>query len=129
MIKAAVQQDANLCAILNIMLENKAENITVINTGETSSVSDWTVICEGTTFNHVRAVATDIKKEMKAQNNSFVDHTEGQEHNRWILLDYIDIVVHIMLPELRNYYRIEEFLSENSQLAVDEAVFQELTSS
>ncbi|ERP31068.1 ribosome silencing factor [Chitinivibrio alkaliphilus] len=125
MIFEAIQQEPHLLSILNLMLETKAENIRVIHTGETSTVSDWTVICEGTNFNHVRAIAMAIKQEMK-QEDQYVDHTEGQDHNRWILLDYLDIVVHIMLPELRNYYKIEAFLEENSQMTITEEEYQKL---
>ncbi|MGM0442935.1 MAG: ribosome silencing factor [Fibrobacterota bacterium] len=126
MIEEKIRRDEQLLTLLNSLLDSKAENITLIYTGESSHIADWTLICEGNGFNHVKAIADGAKRTMREHNSTHVDHTEGQQHNRWILLDYLDIIVHVMLPELRGYYRIEEFLQENDQLTVDEECYRRL---
>lgn len=109
-----------LAEIIELAQDMKAENIVTINTGAESPVADWIVICEGTSFVHVAAVANKIRTHFKQTAGMLPYHMEGQEANRWIAIDYTDIVVHIMLKELRDYYQIEELWSEYPQETISE---------
>ena len=85
----------------------KAERITQIDVTGTSDMADWFVICEGDNFAHNRAIADAVIDGLKIMKVS-VWHAEGLTEGRWIVLDYSDLVVHIMLPDMREYYALEE---------------------
>lgn len=101
-------KNPHLDAAIEVLQDVKAENITIVNGGEDSPVADWIVICEGNSFVHVRAIAGQVRDHFKQNENTLPFHEEGREQNRWILLDYTDIVVNVMLPELREHYELEE---------------------
>jgi len=104
-----------LDAAINALQDAKAENITIIYGGEDSPVADWIIVCEGNSFVHVRAIADQLRDFFKHELNELPFHEEGQQHNRWILLDYTDIVLNIMLPELRMHYQLEDLWKECDQ--------------
>ncbi len=107
--------NSQLDAAIDALQDAKAENITIIHGGEDSPVADWIIICEGNSFVHVRAIADQLRDFFKRQLNELPFHEEGQQHNRWILLDYTDIVLNIMLPELRMHYQLEDLWKECDQ--------------
>ena len=85
----------------------KAEHITFINLTESAGIADWFVICQGDNAAHTRAIADAIADGLKQKKVS-AWHVEGKEDGRWILLDYSDVVAHVMLPEVRQYYALED---------------------
>jgi ribosome-associated protein len=85
----------------------KAERITLIDATGSSDMADWFVICEGDNFAHNRAIADAIIDGLKKVKVS-PWHAEGLVEGRWVVLDYSDVVVHIMLPDMREYYALEE---------------------
>ena len=97
--------------IINIAVKNalnkKAENIVVLNPGSQSEIADWFLTCEGKNEIHNRAIANAIIYELKKKNNA-PWHKEGLEQGRWILLDYVDVIINIILPELRAYYELDK---------------------
>lgn len=87
-------------------LNKKAENIKIFDLRALSPVSDYFVICTGITDVHTRAIHTGVIEELgKAGLRPW--HIEGAGHGRWILVDYIDVVVHIFQPEVREFYGLE----------------------
>ena len=113
-------KNRHLDLVVEVLQEVKAEKITVVATGEDSPVADWVVICEGNSFVHVRAIADKVREYFKKNENMLPFHEEGKQFNRWILLDYTDIVVNIMLPELREHYKLEELWEEYEQADIEE---------
>jgi ribosome-associated protein len=85
----------------------KAEHITLIELAGSSDMTDWFVICQGDNPAHNRAIADAIVDGLKNMKMS-AWHVEGLTEGRWIVLDYSDVVVHIMLSSVREYYAIEE---------------------
>jgi ribosome-associated protein len=85
----------------------KAEQITLIELAGFSEITDWFVICEGDNIAHNRAIADAIIEGLKKMRIS-AWHVEGLAEGRWIVLDYSDVVVHIMLPNVREYYLLDE---------------------
>ena len=110
-----MENNTQLQEILDLTLEMKAENIVAIHTGALSPIADWVIVCEGGSFTHVAAIADRIRKHFKQTMGILPYHMEGADASRWIAIDYTDIVLHVMLPELRNYYKIEELWSEYPQ--------------
>jgi|SRR5690606_2591344 len=73
-----------------------------------SSVADYFVVCHAESSNQVKAIAASVEAEVFKAFNTDPFRVEGLEHGEWILLDYIDVVVHIFKTDKRQYYGIEE---------------------
>jgi ribosome-associated protein len=88
-------------------LEKKAFDVRILDLRKLSSVCDFFVICSASVEVHARAIADCITENLKKQGVRFW-HNEGYQASRWILLDYVDVVVHIFLPEVREFYSLEK---------------------
>jgi ribosome-associated protein len=95
----------------------KAERISLINLTGTAGIADWFVICQGDNTAHNRAIADAIAEGLKEKNVS-AWHIEGREESRWVLLDYSDVVAHVMLPDVRHYYGLEDLWPGATMAAV-----------
>ncbi len=92
--------------IAKLAFSKKAFNVLIMDLREISPIADFFVIASGHTDTHVRAISDGIaegltKKKIKPW------HVEGYEHGRWVLLDFVDIVVHVFDEDTRNYYALE----------------------
>jgi len=92
--------------IANLALEKKAKQIIVIDLDGLTSVADYFVLMSGESDTQIKAIADHINKELK-EKNVRAYHTEGYKSLRWVLLDYVDVVVHIFRPEAREFYGLE----------------------
>jgi len=90
----------------NAALNKKAENIRIFDLRNLSSVTDFFVICTGTTDVHVKAIYEEVDREL-SQKAIVPNHIEGTELGRWVLIDYIDVVVHVFQPAIREFYGLE----------------------
>ena len=100
------------CAVESAF-DKKAEDVTQINLESISGIADWFVVCQGDNPLHNKAIADAIIIELKARNTR-PWHVEGYEQGRWILIDYSDVIIHIMLPEIREYYQLEDLWEDSS---------------
>jgi len=87
-------------------LEKKANDVIVLDLRNLTSITDYFVICSGDADVQVRAIARNIIDNLENQDVQ-VWHVEGYEAGRWILLDFVDVVVHIFLQEARQFYGLE----------------------
>ena len=87
-------------------LERKALDVVALDLRGISSATDFFVICSGTSDIHVRSVAEHLIEVMKADGTR-AGHVEGLEGGRWVLVDYIDFVVHVFHPAARDFYQLE----------------------
>ena len=71
-------------------------------------ICDFYIICSGSSNTHVSAILDSVKKKVSKTLKEKPSHTEGEENAEWILLDYINVVVHIFQKHVRDFYRIEE---------------------
>lgn len=92
--------------IVEQALSKKANNVSVLDLKGQSAPADWFVICEGENSVHNRAIYTAVREGVKEKGTA-PWHTEGGEDGRWVVVDYSDVVVHIMLPDLRKFYSLE----------------------
>lgn len=90
--------------------EIKAREIQVIEIAEKSSIADFMVICSGTSSRHVKSIATLLIKELKDKEIPPIG-VEGEDASEWVLVDCGDVIVHIMLPQTRDYYQLEKLWS------------------
>jgi ribosome-associated protein len=76
------------------------------------AVADYFIICEATNQPQLRAIADEVEERVKKACGETPYHHEGRQNAQWILLDYVNIVVHIMLSETRKFYKLEEMWSD-----------------
>ena len=87
-------------------LERKANDIVILDLKGLSAVTDYFVICSGTSDTHAEGIANIIEEKLEEQNIKLW-HREGGKNSTWILLDYIDAIVHIFTQEAREFYGLE----------------------
>ena len=73
-----------------------------------NTVCDYFIVCTGTSNTHVSAISGSIQKIVSKAIHEKPFHTEGQDNAEWVLMDYIDVVVHVFQREVREHYNIEE---------------------
>ncbi len=106
--------------IASLSIEKKAYDVVLIEIKEIASFTDYFVICSADSETQVKAIADHIDEEMK-KNGVPVWHSEGYESLRWVLLDFVDVVVHIFHKETRDYYNIEKLWGDAKlEIIVDE---------
>lgn len=109
--KAKVVSSSNLAArIAQFALDKKAEKVVSLNVKDLTSIADEFVICSSDTNIQVKAIADSIRKSTDTK----PIRVEGYEHLNWVLLDYIDVIVHIFKTAERNYYNIEKLWADAS---------------
>ena len=91
---------------IELLQSKKAEDVVVLHLNEISDVSDHFLICTGTSDPHVRALSDAVLEGMKAEGHR-PWHTEGADTRKWVLFDFVDVVVHIFQPDTRDFYRLE----------------------
>jgi ribosome-associated protein len=85
----------------------KAEDVVILDVREISTVTDYFVIASGTSEPHLRAIADEIVDTLRDEHAVRPHGTDGQRGSAWIALDYFDVIVHVMRPDLRAQYDIE----------------------
>jgi ribosome-associated protein len=98
--------------VASIASDRKAIDIRVIDLRGIVSYTDFFVICSGNTERQAKAIQDAVYRELKDSEALLPRRVEGEREARWILLDYLDCVVHIFTPEAREYYRLEQLWGE-----------------
>ena len=101
-------------------LERKAQDVVALDLRKISSATDYFIVMSGTSDVHVKAIAEHVLEELKKEGTR-PDHVEGMTGGRWILLDYIDFVVHVFHPRAREFYRLEGLWADAPTWAPDHA--------
>ena len=91
--------------------DKKAIDIRVLDVREIVGYTDFFVICSGNTERQAKAIHEGIYEELK-RDGALPERVEGERQASWILMDYLDCVVHIFTPEARAYYRLEQLWGE-----------------
>ena len=103
----SAQTTEDLKAMVLAALEDaKANDVRQLDVRRLTDVTDWMVVASGTSTRHVLALADHVRTQVKAQGLSPIG-TEGESGSDWVLLDYGDVVVHLMLPDTRGFYDLE----------------------
>ena len=106
--------------VVTAMCDKKARNPVIIDFATMKeNVYDAFVICHGTSRTQVEAIADHIVMEVKKQTGQNPWHKEGYENAEWILIDYIDVVIHVFQEERRRFYNIEQLWADATITKVD----------
>ena len=95
--------------------DRKAVDIRLIRVDEISSLADWFVICSGLTDVQVRAIARSVEDSLELEAGRLPLRREGQREGRWVLLDYGELIMHVLTPQERSYYDLESFWGHGEQ--------------
>ena len=100
-------------SIIHAIQEKKGENILSLDLRKIpEAVADFFIICQATNPIQLRAIADFVEEDVKKKCGEFPYKHEGRQAQQWILIDYVNVVVHIMLPDTRKFYRLEEMWSD-----------------
>ena len=90
----------------------KAENIVILDVRELSSVTDYFVICSGTSEPHLRAISDEVTNRLREEHSSRPRAIDGTLQTAWMVLDYFDVIVHVMRADVREKYDLEALWSD-----------------
>ena len=93
---------------INGIEDVKGQNITILDLREIeNTVCDYFIICDGTSNTQVNAIVNSVQKKVSKNTKEKPWHIEGSENAEWVLMDYVDVVVHVFQKHTRQYYDIE----------------------
>jgi ribosome-associated protein len=102
-------------AIIHAIQEKKGENIISLDLRKIpEAVADFFIICEASSTTQVKAIADFVEEHIKKTVKETPYHHEGFQAAHWILIDYVNVVVHVMQTETRKFYKLEEMWSDGA---------------
>lgn len=96
--------------IADIAVDKKARDVVIIDLRPLTSITDYFVICTGAVGQHVKAIVDEIDDRLRPAEKPW--HIEGYQHLSWVLMDYVNVVVHVFNPEARAYYNLERLWAD-----------------
>lgn len=108
---AKTVMDGCLKLVCQAITDKKGFNIVVIDVRRVCSMTDYFIIAEGNVDRHVTALAKHVEDMLRTVDFK-PSHVEGMREGEWVVLDYMDIVIHLFIPELREHYALEEVWKE-----------------
>lgn len=103
----------------------RAEDIRVIDLTGISPLTDFLVLCSGTSMPHLKAVMRDIQKDVAELQKENPHYSEGKADSRWVILDYIDVMVHIMHEDMREVYKLEDLWGDGKEVDLSDILTEE----
>ena len=108
-------------AVVEGIQEKKGKNITILDLTELEhTITDYFVICEGDSNIHVDAVSDSVEDYIRENLSEKPYHIEGRENAQWILLDYVDVVVHVFQHSVRDFYNLESLWADGKRTDIPE---------
>jgi len=107
------QRSKIIKTIISAIQEKKGEHIVSLDLRKINeAVSDFFIICEANNQPQVRAIAENVEAEVKRMLDEYPYHSEGYQASQWVLIDYVNVVVHVMHGETRKFYKLEDMWSD-----------------
>ena len=101
-----MSQQPHIARVVEILQDKKALAITLLDLRDITDTCDYFLICTGTSEQHIRSLADEVRDQL-AELGEKPWHIEGADTRRWVLIDYVDFVVHIFRAEARDFYALE----------------------
>ncbi|MDU0371827.1 ribosome silencing factor [Hymenobacter endophyticus] len=120
-----VRQDSDKLAdvVVRGMQEKKASDIVVLNLKDLkNAVADYFIICSASSDTQIDAIARSVEEEVEKLTGQNPWQTEGRMNREWVLLDYVDVVVHVFLRDRRQFYALEELWGDAQITYVEDEV-------
>ncbi|MGK2936593.1 MAG: ribosome silencing factor [Solirubrobacteraceae bacterium] len=99
-------------AIAQLASDGKAIDLVELNVREVLGYTDYFIVATGNTERQVKAIHDRVHRGLKDDHGILPRRVEGLTESRWVLMDYLDVVVHIFTPEAREYYRLDQLWGE-----------------
>ncbi|MBT8325909.1 MAG: ribosome silencing factor [Winogradskyella sp.] len=120
MTKGNSNADLLISTILNGIEDVKGKEITILDLREIeNTVCDYFIICEGTSNTQVNAIVNSIQKKVSKTIHDKPWHIEGTENAEWVLMDYVNVVVHVFQKHIRAYYDIESLWGDAKTTVIE----------
>ena len=110
--------DKILNTIYNAIDDKKGGNTRILDISAITTISDYFIVTYGNNYNQVRAIADNVEEELLKKHGMRPERVEGYNNGEWILLDYIDYVIHVFDREQRLFYDIERIWSDGKEIEV-----------
>lgn len=110
--------DKILNTIYNAIDDKKGGNTRILDISAITTISDYFIVTSGNNYNQVRAIADNVEEELLKKHGMRTERVEGYNNGEWILLDYIDYVIHVFDREQRLFYDIERIWSDGKEIEV-----------
>lgn len=110
--------DKILNTIYNAIDDKKGVNTRILDISAITTISDYFIVTSGNNYNQVRAIADNVEEELLKKHGMRPERVEGYNNGEWILLDYIDYVIHVFDIEQRLFYDIERIWSDGKEIEV-----------
>jgi len=118
-----MDKENELSEAIEAALDKKAQDAVVLDLGEVCSFTDYFLLCTGTSTRHNQAIAEHIEETLKKDGVRPL-HIEGRTEGEWILLDYVDFVVHIFSARAREFYDLERLWRSGKRRDAQELIAQ-----
>ncbi len=105
-------------AAIDAALDKKARDVVAMDVRGISGVADLFILCTGDSDVQIKAIAEAVREELRSRHEEKPWHTEGLDHLQWVLLDYVDVVVHVFAEERRSFYDLERLWGDAEIAAV-----------
>ncbi|MEP1488642.1 MAG: ribosome silencing factor [Algibacter sp.] len=120
MAKQNISADELISVIISGIEDVKGKEINILDLREIeNTVCDYFIICEGTSNTQVNAIVSAIQKKVSKQLKDNPWHIEGADNAEWVLLDYVNIVVHVFQKHIREYYDIESLWGDAKTTVIE----------
>jgi ribosome-associated protein len=118
---AAAETSRELAALAGReAIDHKGREVMLLDLRGLTSATDWFVLASGESDVQVRAIAERIEERLRRDREVRPWHVEGLQHARWVLLDYVDFVVHVFHREARDYYQLERLWADAPSESIGE---------
>lgn len=108
-----VQRAATIC------LDHRANDVVLLDLRQITDMTDFFLVASGTSDTHVRSLGERVVEELK-KDGAHAHHVEGLVQGRWVLIDYVDFVLHLFHPTLRNFYQLERLWSDAAVVPIED---------
>lgn len=100
-------------AVVESIQEKKGKNISILDLSSIdNTIASYFIVCDGSSNMHVDAIADSVEQYVQEQTTERPFHVEGRKNAEWILLDYLDVIVHVFQQPTREFYNLEELWAD-----------------